>query len=56
MWQRALESILPNFFLRKMKIVFRFFAIKLAHFKLQTIFSYFTNTQAYQQKLKNEVW
>ncbi len=40
------KSILPNFFLRKTKIFFCFFAIKLGHFKIQTIFSCATNTQA----------
>jgi hypothetical protein len=32
------ELILPNFILRKTKI-FQFFAIKLGHFELETIFS-----------------
>ncbi len=40
------ESILPNFLLRKTKIFFRFFAIKLGHFQAQTIFSHAINTQA----------
>jgi hypothetical protein len=40
------ESILPDFDI----LIFPIFAIKLGHFKVQTIFSYATNTQAYQQK------
>ncbi len=44
------ESILPNFFSLKTKIFSRFFAIKLGHFEVQSIFSYFTNTQAKQWK------
>jgi hypothetical protein len=40
----AQESILPDF------DFFPIFAIKLGHFKAQPIFSYATNTQAYQQK------
>jgi hypothetical protein len=40
-----LESILPIFFLIK-RIVFPFFAIKIGHFRVQTIFFYATNTQA----------
>ncbi len=41
------KSILPNFFF----FIFQIFAIKLGHFKVQTIFSYTTNTQGYQQKM-----
>ncbi len=37
-----LESILPNFDF----FVFPIFAFKLGHFKVQTILSYATNTQA----------
>jgi hypothetical protein len=37
-----LESILPNFDF----FVFPIFALKLGHFKVQTIFSHATNTQA----------
>ena len=33
-----------------MKILFLIFAFKLGHFKVQTIFSYATNTQAYIKK------
>ncbi len=36
------ESILPNFDF----FVFPIFAIKFGHFKVQTIFSYASNTQA----------
>ncbi len=38
----ALESVLPNFDF----FVFPIFAIMLGYFKVQTIFSYATNTQA----------
>ncbi len=44
---KALESILPNFDF----FVFSIFAFKLGHFKVQTIFSHATNTQAKQQKI-----
>jgi hypothetical protein len=40
------ESILSNFDFS----VFPIFAFELGHFKVQTIFSYATNTKAYQQK------
>ncbi len=39
-----LKSILPNFFLRKMKF-FMIFAIKLGCFLIKKLFSYETNTQ-----------
>jgi hypothetical protein len=40
--QMSLESILPNFKF----FIFPIFAFKLGHFKVQTIFSHATNTQA----------
>ncbi len=41
-WNENPESILPNYDF----FAFPIFGIKLSHFKVQTIFSYATNTQA----------
>jgi hypothetical protein len=49
-----LESILPNFFLRKSKIFFRFLLLSLADLYQKGFFSYVTKTQASQRKLENE--
>ncbi len=46
------QSILPNFDF----FIFRIFAFKLGHFKVQSLFSYATNTQAYQQKRKKSLF
>jgi hypothetical protein len=45
------QSILPNFFLRKTKIFSVFLLLRLALSKHKKILSYATNTQALQRKL-----
>ncbi len=50
--QFFLESILPNFDF----FIFLIFAFKLGHFKVQTLFSYATNTQALQQKKTEKIF
>ncbi len=46
MFMQNIGSILPTFF--------QFFSIKLDHFKVNAFFSYITNTQALQRKLKTK--